>query len=135
MAVATWNSLVVCEERRVENHFDRDQRDRCDDDLIGADRYTSHIKDEVVDQIDLIGRCDDIEVHRETLNLIKTRYKYMSNSVGSLSATVMALYGKRDVKTLNINMIGKILVLFRSTPLSLSWLKSRILVQGEVVSC
>ena len=108
-AVASLNSLgaldVAC-EGRVDKNFGDDCNGCEGCDLYQTNRKAGDIKNDVIDKFDLCRGCDEHVIHLNSLNLIKTRYKYVSNSTSVIKAIMLQLYGKRKLYLLFNNSLA-----------------------------
>jgi len=105
-AVASLNSsgaLDVASEGRVDKNFGNNRNDCEGCDLDQTNWKACDIKDDVIDKFDLRRGCDEHVIHLNSLNLIKTRYKYVSNSTSVIKAIMLQLYGKRNLYLLFYN--------------------------------
>lgn len=87
--------LCPTKERRLEDHVHGHSGDTQKHHFIQRNRQTCHVEKQVIDQLHLAWGSDKRMIHRDTLNLFKTRYKYVSNSISRLGSMMLGLFGKQ----------------------------------------
>ena len=134
MAVASQNSLCAREIGRLKDHAERDCADCYGDQLAKRDRHSADVKDNIVDQRQLIlGHKDSIHVN--SLNLSKTRYKYISISTEVRCSMMLSEYGKQSVFSFYTRGLGSVLRCFLGVAFEKSKLTLSIFMSDEVASC
>jgi|GEM_PF-4795729 len=106
MAVASLFSLCAGKKWRFERQSECQHSGRQKDQLIYRDWNSGDIKDDIVDEFQLVWGCKYSVIHVNTLNLIKTRYKYVFSSIKACCSMILKQLGKRDDLSARIPRAG-----------------------------
>lgn len=127
-AVSTRGAIAPqCSHVRIElGRFQKQMHGCCSDgdhrQFTDRDICAREIKQKIIEKIDLGGGRENVEIHDNSLNLIKTRNKYGSSSTSSPCSMVLDEIGKQDDIHNNIRYIADNLTVFSSQIDGKSWL-------------
>jgi len=135
MAAASGEFLFAREKWRFNKHKNDNEGHAGGCQFTHVQHESGEIKKEIIDQCQLARRCDDTEVHDNSFNLIKTRYKYRSNSNEAVCSMMLSDHGKQGSLTFQISELSGLIAAWGSEVPTKSWLIFRNPVENEVASC
>jgi hypothetical protein len=115
--VSTSGAVALrCSHVRIELGRFQKQMHGCDRDgdhrqFTDRDICPCEVKQKIIEKIDLGRGRENVEIHDNSLNLIKTRYKYSSSSTSSSCSMVLDKTGKQDdihndIRDITANLTG-----------------------------